>query len=91
MPILLPPTADRHDVMAAMMQAGVQTSIHYRPVDTFTAYVEAGLGPSSAVPRTHAIGERTLTLPLYPSMTMEQVASVCEAFENVLTQVPTAA
>jgi dTDP-4-amino-4,6-dideoxygalactose transaminase len=82
MPVLLPRDVERARVMATLRDAGIQTSIHYRPVDTFTAYVEAGLGPSSEVPLSHAIGERMVTLPLYPSMKMEQVEFVCATFAS---------
>ena len=78
MPVLLPESASRHDVMSMMRDAGLQTSVHYRSVDTFTAYVNAGLGPSTAVPLSHAIGERVVTLPLYPSMRADQVGMVCD-------------
>lgn len=84
MPVLLPESVQRHDVMTAMRADGVQTSIHYRPVDTFTAYVEAGLGPSPAVPLSHAIGERVLTLPLFPSMRDGQVETVCRSLAAAL-------
>ena len=84
MPVLLPEGTSRADVMAAMRDAGVQTSIHYRPVDTFTAYIEAGLGPSTHVPLSHAIGARVLTLPLYPSMRIDQVEAVCDALRRAL-------
>ena len=67
-----------------MRDAGVQSSIHYRPVDTFTAYVEAGLGPSPDVPLAHAIGDRVVTLPLYPSMRLEQIEHVCSALGAAL-------
>jgi len=81
MPVLLPDDLRRHDVMTAMREAGVQTSIHYRPVDTFTAYVEAGFGPSAQVPLSHEIGNRVLTLPLYPSMEPRHVELVCRALD----------
>jgi dTDP-4-amino-4,6-dideoxygalactose transaminase len=84
MPVLLPTHVTRFDVMTAMRAAGIQTSIHYRPIDTFTAYVEAGLGPSTKVPLSHTIGERVVTLPLYPSMTIEQVDLVCDALREAL-------
>jgi dTDP-4-amino-4,6-dideoxygalactose transaminase len=84
MPVLLPEAASRDDVMAAMRDAGIQTSIHYRPVDTFTAYREAGLGPSSAVALSHAIGARVVTLPLFPSMTVDQIETVCAALRDAL-------
>lgn len=85
-PVLLPDGADRGAVMTAMKDAGIQTSIHYRPVDTFTAYVKAGLGPSPNVPMAHAIGNRVVTLPLYPSMTEAQVTDVCKALAPALRQ-----
>jgi dTDP-4-amino-4,6-dideoxygalactose transaminase len=84
MPVLLPETVERDTVMAALRDAGIQSSIHYRPVDTFTAYREAGLGPSAAVPLSHAIGARVVTLPLYPSMSFDQVETVCGALRDAL-------
>jgi dTDP-4-amino-4,6-dideoxygalactose transaminase len=75
---------DRRRVMEELKTVGVQTSIHFRPVDTFTSYQEAGLGPCNHLPYTHQIGERVLTLPLYPSMRPQQVDYVCEALENVV-------
>jgi dTDP-4-amino-4,6-dideoxygalactose transaminase len=83
LPVLLPECASRQAVMEAMRADGIQTSIHYRPIDTFTAYIDAGLGPAE-VPLTHAIGERVVTLPLYPSMSFDQVARVCASLAQAL-------
>lgn len=84
MPVLLPEGTDRLRIMATMRQHGVQTSIHYRPVDTFTAYVEAGLGPCGTVPLSHRIGNGVVTLPLYPSMRDEQIDHVCNSLKEAL-------
>ncbi len=84
MPVALPTGVARDAVMGALRDAGVQSSIHYRPVDTFTAYVEAGLGPSTQVPLSHDIGQRVVTLPLYPSMRPDQVALVCDRFAEAV-------
>lgn len=84
MPVLLPEGADRLALMTRMREQGVQTSIHYRPVDTFSAYVDAGLGPSTQVPLSHRIGLGVVTLPLYPSMRAEQVDHVCAAMAGAL-------
>jgi dTDP-4-amino-4,6-dideoxygalactose transaminase len=81
MPVLLPRDADREAVMARMRDRGVQTSIHYRPVHTFTAY---GGQRSDALAKTEEIGRRELTLPLYPSMTDENVSYVVDALRNCL-------
>jgi dTDP-4-amino-4,6-dideoxygalactose transaminase len=90
-PVMLPEGAQRSEVMGAMRDAGIQTSIHYRPIDTFTAYVRAGFGPSAAVPLTHAIGARVVTLPLYPSMTVRNIADVCDHLSDALSRVTLAA
>jgi len=91
MPVLLPESASRQEVMSMMRDAGLQTSIHYRSVDTFTAFVNAGLGPSNSVPLSHAIGERVVTLPLYPSMRAEQVDLVCKTLRRAVSGATSAA
>lgn len=83
MPVLLPPGVHRDDVMAAMRDEGIQTSIHYRPVDTFTAFAGSRTHRGN-LERTHDIGERVLTLPLYPSMIASQVDAVCDALARAL-------
>lgn len=88
MPVLLPPDVERSDVMSSLRDAGIQSSIHYRPIDTFSAYVDAGLGPSQAVPLSHRIGEGVITLPLYPSMSTSQIAAVCDALQAALERAP---
>ena len=82
--MLLSDHCDRRAVMEALKAVGVQTSIHYRPVDTFSSYQAAGLGPCRNLARTHSIGARVLTLPLYPSMTEEQIDFVCTALKNAV-------
>lgn len=90
MPVLLPKGVDRSRVMRLMREHGVQTSIHYRPVDTFTAYIQAGLGPDMRLKYTNVIGQRVLTLPLYPSLPEDSVNFVCqcltEAIDKVLSE-----
>jgi len=84
MPILLAERCDRSRVMDGLRHAGIQTSIHYRPVDTLSAYQEAGLGPCERLALTHRIGERELTLPLYPGLSAEAVDYVCEKLAETL-------
>ncbi len=84
MPVLLSAGASRLHVMQGLRERGIQSSIHYRPVDTFTSYREAGLGPLDRLERTHLIGERELTLPLYPSMRTDDVELVCAALAEVV-------
>ena len=84
MPVLLPESVDRQRIMQELKTAGVQTSIHFRPVDTFSSYQAAGLGPCDYLAHTHQIGARVVTLPLYPSMRLDQLDYVCEILEWAL-------
>jgi dTDP-4-amino-4,6-dideoxygalactose transaminase len=70
-PVLLPEATDRDAVMLRLKVGGVQSSIHYPPFWTFTAY--KGKFSASATPVANAVCERELTLPLYPTMTEHEV------------------
>ena len=72
---LLPEGSDRDGVRAALAERGVQTSVHYPPIHMFSAYSSP---PGRALPRTDAVAERLLTLPLYGRLTDEQVENVVE-------------
>jgi dTDP-4-amino-4,6-dideoxygalactose transaminase len=74
--IVLPEGAARHEVQAALAALGVQTSVHYPPIHLFSAYAGE---TSRALPVTEKLAPRILTLPLFPHMTDEQVATVVEA------------
>jgi dTDP-4-amino-4,6-dideoxygalactose transaminase len=74
--VVLPEGVDRGEVRAGLDAAGIQTSVHYPPIHTFTQYRSPDQRP---LPRTDALAERILTLPLYGRMTDEQVDAVIEA------------
>jgi dTDP-4-amino-4,6-dideoxygalactose transaminase len=73
--VLLAEGADRATVRTALEQRGIQTSVHYPPIHTFSAYRSASGRP---LPRTDAVAERLLTLPLYGGLSDEQVEAVIE-------------
>jgi dTDP-4-amino-4,6-dideoxygalactose transaminase len=65
--------------MATMKDKGIQTSWHYPPVHTFSSYAKDMDLLSFTLPLTEALAAREVTLPLYPTMTEEQVEWVVEA------------
>jgi dTDP-4-amino-4,6-dideoxygalactose transaminase len=71
LPVLLPVGSDRKAVIEVLKANGIQSSIHYPPFWNFTAY--AGQFSASDAPVAADICERELTLPLYPTMTNEEV------------------
>lgn len=81
-PVLLPAGADRAEVMTAMRELGVQTSIHYPPVHCTSSF--AGVHEGAALPQAEEAAARELTLPLFPSMTSSQHELVCDALSRAL-------
>jgi dTDP-4-amino-4,6-dideoxygalactose transaminase len=81
MPILLGAAVDRNAVIERMKADGVQTSIHYPAVQSFTAYRDC----AGDAPLARDICGRELTLPLYPTMTDGEVDLVCESLERALS------
>jgi dTDP-4-amino-4,6-dideoxygalactose transaminase len=79
--VLLPEGVDREAVRSSLNESGIQTSVHYPPIHTFSAYrSEAG----RPLPQTDAVAERLLTLPLYGRMTDEQADAVMEGLIQTL-------
>jgi len=74
LPVVLPETTDRMEVINHLKQQGIQTSIHYPPFWDFSAYSHIAKPKKSPV--FEQIARRELTLPLYPTMTEEQVEFV---------------
>jgi dTDP-4-amino-4,6-dideoxygalactose transaminase len=82
MPIILPVGTNRSSFMESMKLQGIQTSIHYPPIHTFTAY--AGGRAESSLPITEDLAGREITLPLYPAMSDEDVFTVTKAIAHAL-------
>jgi dTDP-4-amino-4,6-dideoxygalactose transaminase len=81
-PVVLPPGTDRGRVMDTMRARGVQTSVHYPPMHKFRSFRESH--PGLSLPRTEDLAARELTLPLFPSMTREQIRLVCTSLREAL-------
>ena len=82
LPVLLPKGTDRVEVIGLLKQAGIQSSIHYPPFWDFSAY--RGQFLPSETPITAEICRRQLTLPLFPTMTEQEVDKVCNALLEAL-------
>jgi len=80
MPILLADSVDRSALIEFMKEDGIQTSIHYPAIQSFTAYKDS-VGPT---PKSQHVSEHELTLPLYPTMTTHEVDLVCDSLEKNL-------
>lgn len=73
---------ERAEVMSGLRRAGIGTQVHYIPVPLMQPYRD-DQGPAD-LPGAHAYYERTLSLPLFPSMKDEDVDRVADALADVL-------
>jgi dTDP-4-amino-4,6-dideoxygalactose transaminase len=85
MPVLLPAGINRQSFMESMKLQGIQTSIHYPPIHTFTAYNDGKTKYS--LPITEEVVGRELTLPLYPAMSSVDVFTVVKAIAHAFIPV----
>ncbi len=84
LPVLLPKGCDRDRVQTAMHQAGIQTSVHYRPVHTFTLHSDHERVRCGGLSVTDSLAPRLLTLPLYASMSDDEMELVVTTLRAAL-------
>ena len=82
-PTMLPEGIDRMEVIEILKREGVQSSIHYPMMQDFSAFKDYKLDET---PLARSISARELTLPLYPTMTDEEVDIVIAAFRLALQE-----
>ncbi|MDW6020572.1 DegT/DnrJ/EryC1/StrS family aminotransferase [Mesorhizobium sp. BAC0120] len=82
MPILLPGSVTRQDIIDDLRARQIQTTIHYPPVHQLTLYRE--LFPDTSLPRTEDFAQRELTIPLHPQLTSPVVEAVVAALTTAL-------
>jgi dTDP-4-amino-4,6-dideoxygalactose transaminase len=82
MPVLLPPGANRENIMVQLREAGIQSSIHYPPVHQFSYYREKF--PEVTLSKTEEFCERELSLPLHPMLTEDDIMCVVESIKTAL-------
>jgi dTDP-4-amino-4,6-dideoxygalactose transaminase len=70
---------DRDLVRQRLAERGIQTSLHYPPVHRFTAY-----GVKADVPVTEEYARRAVSLPLFPTISEEQIELVIEGLAEAL-------
>lgn len=83
MPVLLPVNTDRIHFMEKMKDQGIQTSIHYPPIHKFSAF-KNNFDRSLSLEMTDVVANREVTLPLYATMSNEQVIEVAQAVRESL-------
>jgi dTDP-4-amino-4,6-dideoxygalactose transaminase len=85
-PALLSKKIDRNRLMQYLREQGVQTSIHYPPIHLFS-YYRSQMPSRPHLPLTEYAGDREVSLPLFPTMTHEQLDYVVSCIKHYLASV----
>jgi len=83
-PVLLSEKVDRNGLMKYLREQGIQTSIHYPPIHLFS-YYRKRMPARPHLPLTEHAGKKEVTLPLFPTMTDDQVDYVADRIKHYLT------
>jgi UDP-4-amino-4-deoxy-L-arabinose-oxoglutarate aminotransferase len=75
----------RDAALTALGARGIGVAVNYRAIHTLSYLVKVLGIPRGALPHAEAIGDRTISLPQYPSLTEEQQVRVARALEEALT------
>ena len=76
--VRLAPSIDRDKVFAALRAEGIGANVHYAPVYMHSYYQQRGY-QAGLCPVAERVSKQILTLPMFPSMTEEDVNRVVDA------------
>jgi dTDP-4-amino-4,6-dideoxygalactose transaminase len=74
----------RGSVINQLKDAGISTSVHYRPLHQMSYWREHYSLRDSMFPAASAYYERCISLPFFPSMTEHQVSYVADTLRDVI-------
>jgi len=81
--MLLDKKIDRDKFFASMRSKGIGVNVHYIPAYHFSYYKKFDINPAD-YPNTEEVFSRIITLPLYPTMTKDDVAKVIESVKEYI-------
>jgi dTDP-4-amino-4,6-dideoxygalactose transaminase len=79
----------RDELAEQLADRGIGTSVHFIPLHHFPRFRDIALRPSSGLRGADVVFEELLSLPMYPGLTDDEVAHVCDAVAAARPQ-PTA-
>lgn len=82
--LVLPESVERAQFMQNMLDRGIGLGYHYRAIHLFTLYRQRGF-TDGMFPIAERIGKQIVTLPLFPSMTQNDVERVVAEVKSCLS------
>jgi dTDP-4-amino-4,6-dideoxygalactose transaminase len=84
--VLVPEECARDLVLVKLQEAGIGCAVNYRAVHTLKYFIDTfGFTPSD-FPNAFSLGSRTITLPLYPSLRMDDAHYVAETLKRIIVE-----
>jgi perosamine synthetase len=74
----------RNTLFNRLLEKGVQTSVHYTPLHLMSFYKQFMDGKACDFVGSEHVYEEILTLPLYPSLSQKDIATITERIEKVV-------
>ena len=75
----------RNKFIDMMATAGVECSVHYKPIFDFSYYQQVGINRSD-YPNTVEAGEVVVSLPIYPTLKLSDVDYICMLVEEIVSK-----
>ncbi|WP_298273569.1 DegT/DnrJ/EryC1/StrS aminotransferase family protein [Geobacter sp.] len=79
-------TIDRDTFMAELKHLNIGTGLHYKAIHHHAWYRENMPVPAGSLPNADYASDRILSLPLFPTMTMDDARDVVEAVKTVIAR-----
>ena len=73
----------RNEIILEMAKRGISTNVHYKPLPMFTAYKNLGFNLND-YPNAFSMYENEITLPLYSTLTIEEVTYIAENLVDIV-------
>lgn len=74
----------RDAVIEGLRRLNIGSSVHFRPIHTYSYYAERYGHQPEAFPVAHGLGRQLISLPLFPSMSADDVGDVAAALHRLL-------
>ena len=75
----------RNEIIVKMDERGISTNVHYKPLPMLTAYKDLGFDIKD-YPNAYNLFENEISLPIYSTLSDEEVEYIIENFLDVLNE-----
>jgi dTDP-4-amino-4,6-dideoxygalactose transaminase len=76
---------NRAEIIQKLRNKGIATSVHFIPVPLHPAYAATPTLRDAVCPTARSIYERSISLPIYPDLSKNELARITEGVRNVVT------